>query len=59
MTPLCHEKIILSPLSETYCMRARGHVGKCSPQLDTPPQKVPPTKVTSTPVVTPLMKAGD
>lgn len=36
MTPLCHERIVLTKYSDTYCMRPRGHEGKCSPQLDTP-----------------------
>lgn len=51
MSPLCHERIILSTLSETYCMLPRGHKGPHSIHLK-PVVVVPPApKVSSTPLI--------
>jgi len=33
----CRKTVILSPLSETVCMRLPGHTGECSPKLEPDP----------------------
>jgi len=35
----CHERIVLGPRKETYCMRKLGHVGKHDPHPDPKPQE--------------------
>lgn len=54
MSPLCHERIPLSKYSDTYCMRAKGHSGPHSQQLDTPHPTLPKSIFTMTPIVPPL-----
>ena len=56
---LCRERIILTPRSETYCMRDWGHKGPCSPHKDPPPTKVPlPPKVAAIPFTPFVTKGG-
>ena len=33
----CRKTVVLSPLSETVCMRLPGHTGECSPKLEPDP----------------------
>ena len=56
MSPLCHDKIILTPMSETYCMRLRDHEGPHSIYMDPKVVVAPPPKVTSTPLTPFILK---
>lgn len=45
----CRSTIVLSSMSETCCMRPKGHGGPCSIYMDTPAIVVAAPQVTSTP----------
>lgn len=56
MMPKCNARIVLTPLSETYCQREQGHAGPHSIQAH--PIVVPPPKVVGTPLTPFITKAG-